>query len=87
MSSRLSNSFTPEPDARLDDLTHEETAPLTGLSEVSRTMSRGSSNRTHSSEEHTKRVYWSFWLLGAVILLSWNGEVFVYRRRSILYQC
>ncbi|KAJ9107042.1 hypothetical protein QFC19_002911 [Naganishia cerealis] len=73
MSSKSTTLFTPDPDARNDATIHEETAPLTSLSEVSRTMSRDSSNRMHSGEEHSKQVYWSFWLLGAVILLSWNA--------------
>ncbi|GHJ84256.1 hypothetical protein NliqN6_0658 [Naganishia liquefaciens] len=61
---------------RHDTTDYEETAPLTSLSEVSRTVSRESSTRimsgTGTTVEHPRRVYWSFWLLGAVILLSWN---------------
>lgn len=59
--------------ARHDTTDYEETAPLTSLSEVSRTVSRESATRISGNAEHPRRVYWSFWLLGAVILLSWNG--------------
>ena len=63
---------------RHDTTDYEETAPLTSLSEISRTVSRESSTRimsgTGTTVEHPRRVYWSFWLLGAVILLSWNGK-------------
>lgn len=62
------------PNNRHDTTEYEETAPLTSLSEVSRTISRESSGRIQGPVEHPKKVYWSFWLLGAVILLSWNGE-------------
>jgi hypothetical protein len=58
---------------RHDTTEYEETAPLTSMSEVSRTISRESIGRIQGPVEHPKKVYWSFWLLGAVILLSWNG--------------
>lgn len=62
------------PHGRHDTTEYEETAPLTSMSEVSRTISRESGGRMQGTVDHPKRVYWSFWLLGAVILLSWNGE-------------
>lgn len=62
------------PNNRQDTTEYEETVPLASASEISRTMSRDSSSKIHGVGEHPRRVYWSFWLLGAVILLSWNGE-------------
>lgn len=70
----LSTNNARHPDIRHDTTEYEETAPLASMSEISRTMSRESSGRIHGVGDHPKKVYWSFWLLGAVILLSWNGE-------------
>jgi hypothetical protein len=53
-----------------DDRFGRETTPL------SSTISRPSSSIALDGlpVRHTRRDDWSFWLLGAVILLSWNGQ-------------
>ncbi|KAJ9114883.1 hypothetical protein QFC20_001255 [Naganishia adeliensis] len=65
------------PNNRQDTTEYEETVPLASASEISRTMSRDSGSKIHGVGEHPRRVYWSFWLLGAVILLSWNAATAV----------
>lgn len=71
---RLSSERPPAPThedhEQDDDRFGRETTPL------SSTISRPSSSIALGGlpVRHTRRDDWSFWLLGAVILLSWNGQ-------------
>lgn len=43
-------------------------------SNISGTLSSTTLDRLPMNVRHSRRDDWSFWLLGAVILLSWNGQ-------------